>query len=98
MASSPVQIHIIVSHESGRTAERHYLRDEDGWWGMCRWTQGSEVVDDLEYQFGHPNEALMDGLESLRAAFGTMRQDGDAPLPSLIPVDVREPKGTGDMN
>ena len=77
MPQRPLQIHLVVSHDSGR--------DDDGW------HLHQEVGDtDHDISFDSTNDALFSALQSVREAFGAMREPGDAPLPDLIPVDTRE--------
>lgn len=85
MPQRPLQIHLVVSHDSGREAGQTYLRDDDGW------HLHQEVGDtDHDISFDSTNDALFSALQSVREAFGAMREPGDAPLPDLIPVDTRE--------
>lgn len=88
MPQRPIQIHIVVTHDSGREAGQSYLRDDDGW--HLHQEVGGEV---FEATFDATNDALMSALQSVREAFGTMHEVGDAPLPDLIPVDTRETAG-----
>lgn len=97
MPAHPVQIHILITHDSGRTAERTYLRDEDGWAVLTRMMlpDGNTGCED-EYAIEHTNEALMDALLAVHTGFGTMLEPDDAPLPELVPVDTRP--NSGAMN
>lgn len=98
MPAHPIQIHILITHDSGRTAERTYLRDEDGWALLTRMLEADGGAhEEIEQTLEHTNEALFDALQSVHAAFGTMLVKGDAPLPSLVPVDTR-PQDPGVMN
>jgi hypothetical protein len=98
MPAHPIQVHILITHDSGRTAERTYLRDEDGWAVLSRMTEfDGRVNDESEYSLDHANDALMDALLSVHSAFGTMLTEGEAPLASLVPVDTR-PQNPGAMN
>lgn len=93
MPAHPIQIHILITHDSGRTAERTYLRDEDGWAMMSRMVKADGTHEtEQEYDLENVNDALMDALLSVHAAFGTMVSDGDAPLASLVPIDTRVSK------
>jgi hypothetical protein len=94
MPAHPVQIHILITHDSGCTAERTYLRDEDGWALLTRVMRPDgnpecENEDSIE----HTNEALMDALLAVHAAFGMMLGPDDAHLPQLVPVDTRPNPG-----
>lgn len=91
MPAHPIQIHILITHDSGRTAERTYLRDQDGWAMMSRMVKSDGTYEtEQEYDLENVNDALMDALLSVHAAFGTMVCDGDMPLASLVPVDTRD--------
>ena len=94
----PIQIHILVSHDSGRTAERTYLRDEDGWALLTsmREADGIAAYEDEE-ELGSTNDALWNALTSLHEAFKTMREPNENPLPELVPVDAG-PQNPGAMN
>lgn len=87
MPQRPIQIHLVVTHDSGREAAQSYIRDDDGW--HCH----QEGVGDEYTVFDTTNDALFAALQSLREAFGTLHEPGDAPLPDLIPVDTRESAG-----
>ena len=89
MAQRPIQIHLLVTHDSGREAVQTYLRDDEGW--HCH--QEGLVLGDRDYTFDTTNDALFSALHALREAFGTLHEAGDAPLPDLIPVDTRETAG-----
>lgn len=98
MPAHPVQIHILITHDSGRAAERTYMRDDDGWALLTRLVDSEgKTRQETEDQLEMTNEALFDALQAVHAAFGTMRVDGDAPFPELIPVDTR-PQVPGAMN
>lgn len=89
MPQRPLQIHIVVSHDSGREATQNYMRDDDGW--HCH--QEGLACGDLDVSFESGNDALMAALHAVREAFGTLHEAGDAPLPDLIPIDTRETAG-----
>lgn len=84
MSQRPIQIHLVVTHDSGREAAQTYMRDDDGW--HCH----QEGVASQVIMFDTTNDALFSALQSMREAFGTLHEPGDAPLPELIPVDTRE--------
>lgn len=98
MPANPLQIHILITSDSGRTAERTYLRDEDGWAMLSRLTNtDGNAIEEQERALECTNEALMDAMFAVHSAFGMMREDGDAPIPALVPVDTR-PQDPGVMN
>jgi len=86
MSQRPIQIHLVVTHDSGREAAQTYMRDDKGW--HCH--QEGLTIGEHITSFHTTNDPLFAALESLREAFGTLHEPGDAPLPELIPVDTRE--------
>lgn len=86
MSQRPIQIHLVVTHDSGREAAQTYMRDDKGW--HCH--QEGLTIGERITSFHTTNDALFAALESMREAFGTLHEPGDAPLPELIPVDTRE--------
>lgn len=98
MPAHPIQIHIVISHESGRTAERSYMRDEDGWALLTTMRHANgETEHEDEQELESSSDALMNALMSMRTAFGMMLSPSDSPLPELIPVDTR-PHDSDVMN